>query len=208
MEFGKKYSESEIITLKKNYRSNKHIIEFMNESIKEMKMPDLEENFSNEKEIYVHNFSSEEEEFSFVIEKILESETPLEEIFILARTNRQLEELAEIVRKKKIPFILKNEQRADVEAKKGEITIATIHSIKGLEAESVFVVGCTNNNFPSKTGDHPIIDSLKMYEYDKEEEERRLFYVAISRAKNKLYLTYSGKNHTYFINEDMKKIIG
>ena len=44
-----------------------------------------------------------------------------------------------------------------------------------------------------------------MYEYDKEEEELRLFYVAISRAKNNLYLTYSGKKPTYFINEEMRK---
>jgi len=47
---------------------------------------------------------------------------------------------------------------------------------------------------------------VKVEEYDKEEEERRLFYVAISRAKTNLYLTYT-KKPTYFIKENMIKII-
>jgi len=48
---------------------------------------------------------------------------------------------------------------------------------------------------------------VKVDEYDKEEEERRVFYVAMSRAKNSLYLTYSGKKPTYFISDHMKKTI-
>jgi superfamily I DNA/RNA helicase len=48
---------------------------------------------------------------------------------------------------------------------------------------------------------------LKKEKYNKELEELRLFYVAISRAKEKLFLTYSGNNHTYFITEEMKKLI-
>ena len=93
------------------------------------------------------------------------------------------------------------------ERKKEHLTLSTIHSIKGLEAEMVFVIGCSQNNFPCRNSENPIMDSIKMYEYDKEEEERRLFYVAISRAKNKLHLTYSGKKHTYFITEEMKKML-
>ncbi|MCK5334319.1 MAG: HRDC domain-containing protein, partial [Candidatus Aenigmarchaeota archaeon] len=44
-------------------------------------------------------------------------------------------------------------------------------------------------------------------EYDKEEEERRLFYVAMSRAKNSLYMTYHGKKPTYFITKAMLEIM-
>ena len=35
-----------------------------------------------------------------------------------------------------------------------------------------------------------------------------MFYVAMSRAKSSLHLTYSGKNHTYFISDEMKRLIG
>ena len=48
---------------------------------------------------------------------------------------------------------------------------------------------------------------IKLHDYDKEEEEKRLFYVAISRAKNSLYITHTGKRPTYFITEEMKSII-
>ena len=46
------------------------------------------------------------------------------------------------------------------------------------------------------------MEFTKIYDYDKEEEERRLFYVAMSRAKNRLYLTYSGKP-TRFVTDKM-----
>jgi superfamily I DNA/RNA helicase len=207
LDFQNKYPDSEIINLKKNYRSNKYLVEFMNHSIKPMKMPDLEYEFGGKKEIKLQNFSSEEEEFEFILNELMQIDLPFEEIFVLARTNKQLSDFSELLKKKRIKHILKNDEKRDQEIKKGHVTLSTIHAIKGLEAELVFVIGCTNNNFPCKSSDHPVIENLKMYEYDREEEERRLFYVAISRAKNKLYLSYTGKNHTYFINEEMKKII-
>ena len=85
--------------------------------------------------------------------------------------------------------------------------MATIHAIKGLEAKKVFIIGCTEKNFPCKASDHPVIDMIKTDEYDKENEEKRLFYVAISRAKNKLHLTYATKKHTKFITDEMLNMI-
>ena len=74
-------------------------------------------------------------------------------------------------------------------------------------AKNVFVMGCNEQNFPCKTSDHPVIGMIKIEDYDKEEEEKRLFYVALSRAKSKLYLTYSGKNLTKFINDKMLSVL-
>ncbi|MCW4028003.1 MAG: HRDC domain-containing protein, partial [Candidatus Bathyarchaeota archaeon] len=68
-------------------------------------------------------------------------------------------------------------------------------------------IGCTGINFPCRGSEHPVIEMIKVDEYDKEEEERRLFYVAMSRAKKSLYLTYAGKRATNYITENMKKII-
>ena len=89
----------------------------------------------------------------------------------------------------------------------GKITLSTIHAAKGLEAELVFVMGCNEYNFPCKASDHPVIEMIRINDYDKEEEEKRIFYVAISRAKKKLYLTYTGKKPTYFINSEMIDLI-
>lgn len=66
----------------------------------------------------------------------------------------------------------------DVEQDK--VVISTIHAAKGLEFDTVYVVGCEENIFPiSRALDDP----------NDMEEERRLMYVAITRAKKKLYIT-------------------
>lgn len=60
------------------------------------------------------------------------------------------------------------------------VTIATIHAVKGLEFKVVFVVGLEDGIFPS---------SRSTYQLDSLQEERRLMYVAVTRAEKRLYLT-------------------
>ena len=62
-----------------------------------------------------------------------------------------------------------------------KIKLSTIHQAKGLEFEVVFVIMLCDGMFPS---------ARSMESNEGEEEERRLFYVAITRAKNELYLSY------------------
>ena len=208
LDFEEKYKDSEVITLTKNYRSNNHIVDLINKSILDMGLLDLETTFEAEKNINLVSFNSELNEFVFVIQEIFSSKLPREEIFVLARTNRQLIEFSNQLKIKLIPYVIKSDEiNRGTSIKKGSITLATIHAIKGLEAEMVFVLGCTTLNFPCRGSEHPVIDMIKMEEYDKEEEEKRLFYVAMSRAKNHLYLTYSGKKHTYFITDEMLNLI-
>jgi DNA helicase-2/ATP-dependent DNA helicase PcrA len=63
----------------------------------------------------------------------------------------------------------------------GKIRLSTIHQAKGLEFEIVFVIMLCDGMFPS---------ARSMESNEGVEEERRLFYVAITRAKNELYLSY------------------
>ena len=208
LDFEKKYLDCETITLTKNYRSNRHLVEFMNLAVKDMRLPDLEHNKEGIKHIKLINFDGEDNEYRFVVNEILGSDVEREEIFVLARTNKQLTELSFLMKEKQIPHIVKTDEiNNSVFEKKGHVTLATIHAIKGLEAKIVFVIGVNESNFPCKASDHPVIEMIKIEEYDKEEEEKRLFYVAISRAKQKLYLTYSGKKVSYFINDEMMKMI-
>ena len=67
---------------------------------------------------------------------------------------------------------------------KDAITLMTVHNAKGLEFEAVFMTGMEHSVFPHY---------FALEEENGIEEERRLFYVAITRAKKKLYLTYSKK---------------
>lgn len=68
------------------------------------------------------------------------------------------------------------------------VVMMTMHSAKGLEFDTVFSVGMEENIFPSQRS---ILDEADI------EEERRLCYVAITRAKKKLYLTNARKRMLY-----------
>lgn len=65
----------------------------------------------------------------------------------------------------------------------GDVSLMTVHGAKGLEFEHVFVTGCEENVFPSWR-------SLEEGS-GADEEERRLFYVAMTRAMKRLYLTFA-----------------
>ena len=73
------------------------------------------------------------------------------------------------------------ERVADPEEETEKITLSTVHQAKGLEWRAVFAIWLTDGMFPSSRS----LDSLEAVE-----EERRLFYVAITRAKDELYLCY------------------
>lgn len=75
-----------------------------------------------------------------------------------------------------------------------EVTLSSIHQAKGLEYKVVFVIWLTDGMFPNG----------RIIEADDEammEEERRLFYVAITRAKDELYLTYPQINPRSYSGE-------
>ena len=204
LNFEDKYSDCEIITLNTNYRSGSSIVELINKSIEALRLPDLVSYINSEAQIQLSNFESENDEMEYIAAKIMEINIPRNQIFVLARTNRLIAEISQRMKIKGIRHLVKTEEsNRSEEASLDEITLATIHSIKGLEASVVFVMGCNSMNFPCKASDHPVLELAKFDDYDKEEEERRLFYVALSRAKDFLYLTYSGKNHTRFINDQM-----
>ncbi|MBS1266096.1 MAG: ATP-dependent DNA helicase Rep [Candidatus Woesearchaeota archaeon] len=207
-DFDKKYPDCEIISLTTNYRSNKHIVKLANKAIKHMKLPDLKSSYDGKKNIEFHDFSTEDEEYSFIAEKIKKLNVPNHEIFVLARTNRQLKEMSYLFSARKIKHVVRSDElRRLVLARKGEVTLSTIHAIKGMEAECVFIAGCTPSNFPCRASEHPVVELIKLEEYDKYDEERRLFYVALSRAKNHLVLSYSGKTPTYFLTKDILSLM-
>ena len=83
---------------------------------------------------------------------------------------------------------LLTDQDNDKEGEAEKITLMTIHSAKGLEFKNVFVVGLEENLFPNQ---------LSMNSYKELEEERRLFYVAITRAEEHCYLSFAKSRFKY-----------
>lgn len=84
----------------------------------------------------------------------------------------------------------------------------TIHKSKGLEFDNVILLNCNDNimGFPNKIEDSPIIKKTFKNTEMKFAEERRLFYVALTRTKNVVYLLYNKNSPSVFIKE-IKKII-
>ena len=83
---------------------------------------------------------------------------------------------------------LLTDQDSDKEGDGEKVTLMTVHSAKGLEFRNVFVVGLEENLFPSgMAGDSPRAM----------EEERRLFYVAITRAEEHCFLSFAKTRFRY-----------
>lgn len=92
------------------------------------------------------------------------------------------------------------------------VNYLTVHSAKGLEANNVILINLTNNKygFPNKIINNKLLEELNPS--DKNilyAEERRLFYVALTRTKNKIYLLVPLLQPSIFVKElkkDMKKL--
>ena len=91
---------------------------------------------------------------------------------------------------------LMTDQDFDQDNDEEYISLMTIHMSKGLEFPVVFIVGVEEDLFPSQ---------MMISSREDLEEERRLFYVAITRAMKKLYLTYSNTRYRYGILKDCEK---
>ena len=83
---------------------------------------------------------------------------------------------------------LLTDQDSNKEEDRNKVTIMTVHSAKGLEFKQIFVAGLEEDLFPSR---------LSSSTREELEEERRLFYVAITRAMKKVTLSYASSRYKW-----------
>ena len=191
--FEKYFPNAEVIKLNQNYRSTEHIVGASNEVIKHNKFKVEKEIFANKKsETKVNIFagSNEDENIDFVVsevKKLLNKGYRKEDILFLYRRSKMFSNYLSRFKT----------QRVFVQAK-------TMHSAKGLEAKAVFIIGLTQGKggFPDIWLEDRIFQVVKPTQHDLlMEEERRLFYVAITRAKDQLYLITEKNNESMFLEE-------
>ena len=102
---------------------------------------------------------------------------------MLEETGREVVPLTEYL--SQVSLLTDSDQKDDDQPK---VTLMTVHAAKGLEFDAVFVTGMEDELFPNANAHY----------YPKEmEEERRLFYVAVTRAKKYCYLTYAKSRFKY-----------
>ena len=193
VEFEKHFDNAEIIKLNLNYRSTQNIVGASNEVIKHNKFKvdkDVQASKMSEHKIVVFSGNNLEENIQFCSEKVnelLKDGINNDEILFLYRRNKMFS-----------PYF--NFFKGEGTRVQGK----TIHASKGLEAKVVFIIGLTEGNggFPDIWLEDRIFQIIKKANHDVlMEEERRLFYVAITRAKDKLFLITEKGNESSFLKE-------
>ncbi|MEP1095967.1 MAG: ATP-dependent helicase [Cyclobacteriaceae bacterium] len=182
-----------VIKFDLNYRSNDTIVKASNRVIrfnKHLIDKEIKAFRDNEKKkIFLYSAQIEEEDgVQFMINKIKELYSEgytKEDILILYRRTKHIYDYRQKFHELNIPHRAK-----------------TIHGSKGLEAKIVFIVGLRDGEFPNVWQSDRIFQIVKEENVDLlEEEERRLFYVALTRAKESVFLLSEQGNESTFIDE-------
>lgn len=199
--FEKFVGTSKEMYLTKTFRSNQGITTVAADFVQKNKLQKQKKAVSFfpevDKVIEVINYKSKTNT-EVLIEKIISELVELNsgkkiKIFILGRYNRSV---PVGINKIKAKF----KQKAEIEFK-------TFHRSKGLETEYSILVGmnCDGLAFPSLKEDHPLlrvfVENNDSYPFA---EERRLFYVALTRAKNKVFLLCEERKSSVFVDELIK----
>ena len=138
--------------------------------------------------------------------KEIEKINPKAEVLILGRNNKDLEDISldsriyiDYKRSTENTKLVKVSEHPNM-----KLTFNTVHGSKGLEAEFVIIINAddTRLGFPNKMEDDELLDmvlsSKSAYEYA---EERRLWYVALTRTKSYTYIIASNNNPSIFVKE-------
>ena len=191
--FEKYFQDSLTIKLSMNYRSTDNIVGASNEVIKHNKFKVEKEVVASKKsnsKIYVYAGRDESDNIDYVVKQIKDLKErgyKKEDILFLYRRNKMYRPYYERFRQEKIL-----------------VSGKTIHASKGLEAKAVFIIGLTEGSggFPDIWMEDRIYQVIKRSNHDLLlEEERRLFYVSITRAKDELFLITEKGNESSFLKE-------
>lgn len=193
VEFSRFFKDSRIISLETNYRSTPNIVDASSELIRNNRfMVDkvIKAQKKSRKKIEVYSAIDFEDGVDFAIQEVKEllaQGIPNDQILFLYRRSKMFAPYRERFKKEKL-----------------QVNAKTIHAAKGLESKVVFIIGLTQGNggFPDVWLDDRIYQIIRPVKYDLLlEEERRLFYVALTRAADILYLITEKGNESIFIDE-------
>lgn len=186
-----------------NYRSTPEIVSLANESIENNKYQIPKKMMAFNKSIgelptvkFYYSWNIQNVFIKSEIVKYINEGYKGDNIAILSRTNAQLIPLEEILTKNHIKNIYLDNDKADTKKKikDGHVTLCTIHKAKGLEWDIVFIIGLNDYGFPSNKNPIDL------------EEERRLFYVAVTRAKKYLHMGYTPYSKTVFVSRFISEL--
>ncbi|MGL5088356.1 MAG: ATP-dependent helicase [Cetobacterium sp.] len=188
--FSNDFENTKIFLLKENYRSSNHILKLSNEFSKKLRnsfRKTLSSNNTSDELPNLSIFKTHTEEVKAIYNKIqfILNSTPDASISILFRNFSYMEEFIKIFDQYKLSYniaqniFLENIFKDRIVNDNVALSLLTIHSSKGLEWDYVFLPLLLDGIIPTSIG-----NSINL------EEEKRLFYVALTRAKKQLFLSY------------------
>ncbi len=200
LDFRKIFKEGKILKIQNTYRNSKELISVAGDFVmknKSQMRKKLKSNKTLQKPIIIKYIENAKRDFRLLVLHIYKNFG--NEILVLGRNNKDY-----------IPFIdsnyfeIKNEEIIYKENRSIKIKYLTAHRSKGLESENVILLNLKDDTlgFPNQMKDDAILRFVsresQKFPFD---EERRLFYVALTRTKNIVFLLVPQKNKSLFVTE-------
>lgn len=199
LNFSKSFPDVNTIKLINTYRNSQELISIASSFIEKNPFQITKELFSSKHEIDPLIFVPYDNKI-VILKKLLNYTFKLSNnIMILIRNNKDILEYIDEEYSLKDNILHFNNR---------EVKLYTVHKSKGLEADYVIILNINNERlgFPNKIENNVLIEKINFHKEIKYAEERRLFYVAITRCKKKTFLVYDKKSPSCFIKET-KKIV-
>lgn len=203
LNFQNYFENAKIMKIENTYRNSQELIELAGSFVmknKEQIRKNLHSNKRIDYPIIIAYYKNAKHDFISLIIKIYE-ETK-QPILILGRNNRDINNVVD-----KRYFKIENDKIIYLKNKQIKLYYLTVHKSKGLEEENVIIINLQDSllGFPSKIKEEKIFRFISpqasKFPYS---EERRLFYVALTRTKNKVYLFTPKNNPSIFLKELLK----
>lgn len=204
LEFKQIFKNSEILKIENTYRNSQELINIAGNFIMKNKnqlYKELKSNKHTNYPIQIIYYKNIIKTFIKLIEHI--HKTTNKPILILGRNNFDINEIT-----KTNLFTQKDTNLIYNKNTNIKMTYLTIHRSKGLEEENVIIINLKNDKlgFPNQINEHEVLKHVSCKEDNYlHAEERRLFYVGITRTKNITYLLTPKKNESIFITELKKE---
>lgn len=206
-DFEKYFGYTKVLKIEKTYRNSQQLINEASRFIVRNPLQlqkDLRSDKNLEYPLVFWGFDDEPKQvLQKAINKIVSEFGMDSSILLLGRTNYDIE----IVRNTglfRTYYENRNEKLEYVPMPKLKIDFLSVHKSKGLEADNVIVLNFKNDKlgFPNQIADDEVLNLvLTNADNYKFAEERRLFYVAITRTKNRVFVLTDNKNPSPFFNE-------
>lgn len=201
-EFEYYFGKAKMSRIEKTYRNSQELIDiagnFVMRNEKQIKK-DLSSNKSVANPIKVYEFENQSSKLNDLVEEIAQGADENSSLLILGRnkSNKGIIDDSDMFTVKGSQIIYK--QKLDL-----RISYMTVHASKGLEADNIILLNLRDHKlgFPNKLIDDPILllvlTKLDPFIYA---EERRLFYVALTRSRKKVYILTPKKEKSIFVKE-------